>query len=126
MCQSSQRPVRSCPWQSFGSKPHSWEAGKDTRPEHNRLHRLWHRPSGEERERELETQFQSLKLVFLSLLSFAYLEIVVAGVGVVIWSALSQVVLVVFALVEPVVDQVSDVTLETDANVLTGETGLLV
>ena len=65
-------------------------------------------------------------MVFLSLPSFAYLEIVVAGVGVVIWSALSQVVLVVLALVEPVVDQVSDVTLETDANVFTGETRLLV
>ena len=58
-CRSSQRPVRSCPRQSFGSKPHLWEVGKDTRPEHNQLHRLWHRPSGEELEAMFATRVQS-------------------------------------------------------------------
>ena len=50
----------------------------------------------------------------------------VTGVSVVVRSALSEVVVVVFAFVEPVVEQGGDVVVKADANVLSSEARLLV
>ena len=50
----------------------------------------------------------------------------VTGVRVVVRSALSEVVVVVFAFVEPVVEQGGDVVVKADANVLSSEARLLV